>query len=350
MSSPFSDRSMITDPARFFGRVDEKRAIFNALAAPKPQCVSIIGERRIGRSSLLKHIEQTYRQHLPRAHDYHFAYLDLARDTCRTPDEFYAETAQALFGNRYDSLTPHEFDDLLDSQNPTRRLHYVLLLDEFNTLQKRRDEFDDDFYNGLRARANAGELTIVLASHVPLHKIAVQNGFTSTFFGIFTPVFLKAFTRSEARRSVLRSATPPLRPADFDVIVRWLNRKYHPLKLNMAADLIWNALPSPNYARLQQKYEPQVAHAFGHAASNLRRQTERQAKWANRCQSLKESISWWTNNKPYMVLILLLIALLVAFGVVKLDQLIAVVENLGGIPALTPTPTPSLTPMMTPIP
>ena len=173
MNSPFSDRSMITDPARFFGRKEQLRAIFNALAAAKPQCVSIIGERRIGRSSLLKHVEQTYRTHLPQPALYHFAYLNVARDTCRTPNEFYADVAQALFGDPYQSLTPHEFDDLLFPPNTSNRPRYVLLLDEFNALQRRHEQFDDDFYDGLRARANDGDLTFVLASHLPLHEIAV---------------------------------------------------------------------------------------------------------------------------------------------------------------------------------
>ena len=65
MNSPFSDRRMITDADRFFGRTAETQKIFNALAATTPQCASIIGERRIGRSSLLQHVLRRYRQQLP---------------------------------------------------------------------------------------------------------------------------------------------------------------------------------------------------------------------------------------------------------------------------------------------
>ena len=139
MTSPFSDRSMITDPTRFFGRTKELRAIFNALAAEKPQCVSIIGERRIGRSSLLKHVEQTYRNHLPQPTLYHFAYLDVSRGICRTPNEFYAAAAKALVGSQDKSLTPYQFDNVLIPAAGTPRPRYVLLLDEFNVLQRRRE-------------------------------------------------------------------------------------------------------------------------------------------------------------------------------------------------------------------
>ena len=341
MTSPFSDRSMITDPERFFGRKEQLRAIFNALAAPKPQCVSIIGERRIGRSSLLKHIENTYSvdNNLPHPDRYWFAYLDLSRDTCCTPHEFYAEAAQALFGQPYETLTPHQFDDLLIEVNPANRPRYVLLLDEFNALQRRREQFNDDFYDGLRARANNGDLTFVLATHLPLHEIAVQNNFSSTFFGIFTPVFLKAFTLSEARDSVLRQTARPLDDQDFLMIQKWVNKSYHPLKLNIAANLIWHAQPYPKYNRLEIEYQEQIAHAFGHATSELRRKREQQESLHERRSSTKAFIDWITGGHPYMILVILvaliLIPLLIYLGHVELQQLIKAV-----IPEAGSTPTP----------
>ncbi|MCP4416031.1 MAG: ATP-binding protein [Chloroflexi bacterium] len=251
MNSPFSDRGMITDPNRFFGRAAETQKIFNALAGPKPQCVSIIGERRIGRSSLLQHILRSYPQHLPQPDRYRFAYLDLARDTCGYPEQFYAEVAQAFGGNVTNELSPQQFDDWLSNQNPQRAWRYIILLDEFNALQRRREQFGDDFYDGLRSRANAGEITFVLASHIPLHEIALANNFSSTFFGIFTPVDLKEFSYKEARASTLRPVATPLRLEDFNAFRHWVRDNdsgtYHPLKLNIAADLVWQALPKPNY-------------------------------------------------------------------------------------------------------
>lgn len=339
MNSPFSDRSMITDSARFFGRTREIRAIFNALAAQKPQCVSIIGERRIGRSSLLKHVEQTYQDHLPQPARYHLAYLDVARDTCRTPNEFYAEVAQALLGNPYESLTPHQFDDLLIPAAGSSRLHYVLLLDEFNALQRRREQFDDDFYDGLRARANDGDLTFVLASHLPLHEVALQNNFSSTFFGIFTPVFLKEFSLDEARASILRQTSKSLDNEDFRMIQRWVNKCYHPLKLNIAADLIWHAPPYPKYNRLKIEYDKQIAHTFGYAIQKERNKKARQDNLHNRWHTIRENIDWITAGHPYMILVVLVVLLLLLFGDLAPRQLIDwFIKTF--IPNASSTPTP----------
>ena len=352
MNSPFSDRGMITDPNCFFGRAAETQKIFNALAGPKPQCVSIIGERRIGRSSLLQHILRSYPQHLLQPDRYRFAYLDLARDTCGCPEQFYAEAAQAFGGNVTNKLSPQQFDDWLDNQNPQRAWWYIILLDEFNALQRRREQFDDDFYDGLRSRANAGEITFVLASHIPLHEVALENNFSSTFFGIFTPVDLNEFSHSEARESILRPVTTPLRLEDFNAIRQWVRDNdsgtYHPLKLNIAADLVWQALPRPNYAQIKTEYEKDVAYAFGEAVHSARRRKKWWTGALSLWHGLVNSIHWVTGEKPYLILIPLLVLLLILCGIINWDQLRAVVLDWGGIPTLTPTPPASPLPTPTP--
>lgn len=344
---------MITDPSRFFGRAAETQKIFNALASPKPQCVSIIGDRRIGRSSLLQHILRSYPQQLPNPSKYRFAYLDLSRDTCRYPHQFYAEAAQAFGKSSTNSLSPQQFDDWLVDQNPQNTERYILLLDEFNVLQRRRDEFDDDFYDGLRSRANAGEITFVLATHVPLEEIAVANNFSSTFFGIFTPVDLNGFSYAEAKASVMRPANPGLQLRDFEMIRAWMNKEdneYHPLKLNIAADQIWQALPTPDYEQLKESYQQAVDHAFGTAVHNMRRQQNWKSRWVVGWQGVKNGIDWVTGGKPYLALLVLLAVVLLILGAVNGDQILAGLSNLAGIPTVTPTPTLTPTPMPTPIP
>lgn len=354
MNSPFSDRSMITDPSRFFGRSAELQKIFNALASPKPQCVSIIGERRIGRSSLLQHVRHSYAQHLPDPTRYQFAYLDLSRDTCRNPRQFYAEAAQAFGSAGADNLSPQQFDDWLADLNPHRTNRYILLLDEFNVLQRRRKQFDDDFYDGLRSRANAGELAFVLASNVSLEAIALANNFSSTFFGIFTPVDLQGFKYEEAKESILRPATPALRLTDFDAIRHWTRdgetETYHPLKVNIAADHVWQAMPAPNYEQLKAAFQNDVDHVFGMAIHNKRRRKRILARVAQAGHKIMDFINLWTGDKPYIAVIIVVVALLFAFGVVTLnkDQLIATLFGQLGIPTVTPIPSP--TPLMTPTP
>ncbi len=52
-NNPFIERGPVTEPALFFGCRDEARRLVQAIGARVPQHCSIIGERRIGKTSLL---------------------------------------------------------------------------------------------------------------------------------------------------------------------------------------------------------------------------------------------------------------------------------------------------------
>src|SRR3974390_1975568 len=54
--NPYLNRVMIQDPKQFFGRRSEVRRILARLGADRPQSISLVGERRIGKSSLLYHL------------------------------------------------------------------------------------------------------------------------------------------------------------------------------------------------------------------------------------------------------------------------------------------------------
>ncbi len=65
--NPFTNRGPVTNPEDFFGRKDELATILTRLQSL--QCVSIVGERRIGKSSLLAEAETGRQTDLaPRQH------------------------------------------------------------------------------------------------------------------------------------------------------------------------------------------------------------------------------------------------------------------------------------------
>jgi len=59
MKNPYWNRKMIRDLKYFFGREKEMEKIFAAIEAPHPQNILIVGERKIGKSSLLYYIFQS---------------------------------------------------------------------------------------------------------------------------------------------------------------------------------------------------------------------------------------------------------------------------------------------------
>jgi len=54
--NPYLNRVMIQDPDQFYGRRREVTRILSRMGSDRPQSVSVVGERRIGKSSLLYHL------------------------------------------------------------------------------------------------------------------------------------------------------------------------------------------------------------------------------------------------------------------------------------------------------
>ncbi len=62
--NPFTNRGMVTDPADFIGRAEQMEEICTRL--DKMESTSIVGERRIGKSSLLYQLALTGKERLER--------------------------------------------------------------------------------------------------------------------------------------------------------------------------------------------------------------------------------------------------------------------------------------------
>jgi len=88
--NPYLNRNMIRDTRLFFGRKKEIATIYSRLGAARPQSVSIVGERRIGKSSLLYHINQesSRRAYLKESTSYIFIFVDFQEKRRVSVQEF----------------------------------------------------------------------------------------------------------------------------------------------------------------------------------------------------------------------------------------------------------------------
>lgn len=82
--NPFISRRPVEHPDQFFGRRNEAREIIQLIGAYVPQSISIVGERRIGKTSLLRYVSHpeggraAFANHLSRpVEKYLFVYVDL---------------------------------------------------------------------------------------------------------------------------------------------------------------------------------------------------------------------------------------------------------------------------------
>ena len=77
--NPFTYGNPISDPARFFGREREIEQVFSRLRNAEFESSSLVGERRIGKTSLLNYLAHpdVRRQHGLEPDKYIFVYVDL---------------------------------------------------------------------------------------------------------------------------------------------------------------------------------------------------------------------------------------------------------------------------------
>ena len=209
--NPYLNRVAIKDPAQFFGRSREVSKIFSRLTASRPQSISVVGERRIGKSSLLNYVNhpQVRARQLDQPDAYVFAFIDLQQKRRITPVEFFKELFELMakeIGDDALAVEEPSFDAMRAVLERFRRRSrkLIVLLDEFDAITTNR-AFDLEFYSFLRSIANNYDVAYVTSSARDLQELChTQLIADSPFFNIFTNVFLRAFTRKEATDLITR--------------------------------------------------------------------------------------------------------------------------------------------------
>ena len=213
VQNPFTYGNPITDPRRFFGRRQEVEQIFSRLRNPEFESSSIVGERRMGKSSLLNFashpdVIQSFGLD-PRG--YLFIYVDLQivgpeststrlyqyllrRIASRIEDPELKEELARL--GHQDTIDTYDLEDAFEAID-RKGLHIVLLMDEFENISYNTN-FGPQFYYGLRSLAIHHNLAIITASRQDLVEISQSAEVRSSpFFNIFATINLQPFTRAE---------------------------------------------------------------------------------------------------------------------------------------------------------
>jgi tRNA A-37 threonylcarbamoyl transferase component Bud32 len=213
LRNPFFSRQRITDPACFYGREGEIEGLYSAVITH--QCRSVVGERKLGKSSLLTAVGQSARMErfgLDPARTI-FLYLDLEGMASARREEFWVEVLDRLST----ALPPGDLRDQAERLlaagelrfTPVRRLlrrvrdaglDLILTLDEFEALA-RNPNFEPDFYGELRSLASELGVVYLTASKRGLYELTYHHTGTlsSPFFNIFSEMTLGLMPEDKAR-------------------------------------------------------------------------------------------------------------------------------------------------------
>lgn len=224
--NPFIWRAGITKAEDFFDREAEQRNL-RAYMRGRQNC-QLVGPRRIGKTSLLLHVERSAAEWERSAL---VAYMDLQDPRCYTLRGWLAYAARQ-FGW---TPAPTGLDEFAEATEKTLAdgLHPILCLDEFEHLAKRRGEFTHDFFMTLRSCGQRG-LSIVTSSQHTLHELTDTNDPTSPFYNTFPLLRLGPFAPADAQDflNLHRPGVPPFKPDERAAILDFA--KNHPLALQIA--------------------------------------------------------------------------------------------------------------------
>ena len=231
--NPYVYHGPVTGNA-FFGRERELGEILRFLGTKPPQSVSIYGEYRIGKSSLLRQLAEVNGPQ--RLSDHHFIYVDMQR--VFTPQDLLRRVMRELGHTPSESPSYEEFEDAVYEHDKI----IVLCLDELGKVLD-KPAFDDNFFDFFRSIAQSGKLALVVSTPKPLSQMEIPSGANvSRFFNIFKPLRLGPLTDEEACRLVEAPARKAGRPFTEEE-VRFVLEKadHHPLKIQVLCYRLFKA-------------------------------------------------------------------------------------------------------------
>ena len=248
---PFIAGPMIMDPRLFVGRRGELARL--TAMAQQPVSANVVGERRIGKSSLLYHFFQTWEQRVRQPDRYCVVYLNLQDAHCDQEHRFYQAVLQALrqrlqrrptLGQLPQSADRSGFSEAMGQCRQANVLP-VLCLDEFESLFEQTQEFGDRFFDNLRALMNSNQVMLILASRQSLDVYKKRHRLTSDFFNLGQIIRLGELEPEEVNdlvrlpASTVSNLPPALGALEQSTAKKW--GEQHPCKLQHAANFLWQA-------------------------------------------------------------------------------------------------------------
>lgn len=247
--NPFFHRGALRDASDFFGRDAVVAEVLGLLR--NRQSVSIVGPRRIGKSSLLMHLcRPPVRQPFGIANDkMRFVLIDCQELSVSPAEEVYEIIHAGLLSAEANTAQPAAVPGTYRALDRTLRslaqqnIGVVILLDEFELLAA-NPELSPHFFARLRGLTTKHGLAFITASQRPLYAVTADEAILSSpFFNIFVTVSLGLYSEAEARGLLdarMAHRSPSFPPDLCDHLLELVG--YHPFFLHIAGYHAFQAL------------------------------------------------------------------------------------------------------------
>jgi len=208
--NPYLNRVMIRHREDFFGRAQEIRRIYARLNATPPGSMSVVGDRKIGKSSLLNYVygRASRNEYLEQPDRTVMVFLDFQQEKNMTVESFVRELLVKAKLELRDRLDVSDCALSLDgTRDMVHRLdsagyRLTILLDEFEAVTTNAN-FHLEFFSFLRFLANHYNVSYITSSSRDLQVLCHNKEISdSPFFNIFSTVRLSVFQRPEAEELI----------------------------------------------------------------------------------------------------------------------------------------------------
>ncbi|UCD99378.1 MAG: TIR domain-containing protein [Chloroflexota bacterium] len=211
--NPFTFGHPVNDQALFIGRKNEIRQIVSRLRSSAHESTSIVGDSRMGNTSLLKHLSNPLSagSHGISPDTHLMVYIDFQSHANISEDIFWKRVFTSIYRSstnpkvkglandfrKMDEFDLFDLEDFFEEVN-SQGITIVLMMDEFEYVTQSQN-ISGDFFGGLRSLAIHHNLPLVPATRHELidlcHSEEIKG---SPFFNIFATVHLGPFSDQDS--------------------------------------------------------------------------------------------------------------------------------------------------------
>lgn len=282
--NPFYHRKSISDKEQFYGRKKELSEIFHLLKVC--ECCSLVGERRIGKSSFLKYISysQVQNEYELTSEEYILILFNFLGYTGLNQSEFWQLVLEEISDKVVDTELKSKIQLICENEEietsaiyplakemKKRGIKVIFLFDEFEYAAA-NPNFDLSFFGGIRHLTDNYDVAYVIAGTKELSHLsyAKKEVIGSPFFNIFHTFYLGFFCHEEALEMIkkpLEKSCISFSQNDIDFIFRLCG--FHPFFLQLACYHLVEAYKSEEmeeeeirFRYTKEKFEQEAAKHF----------------------------------------------------------------------------------------
>lgn len=254
--NPYTDDGPICDPKEFWGRTSEIARIFSRIDATRPQSISIIGEPKIGKTSLLRYIQfpEIQMMYLEAPEKILMLGWEMPGQLETGPEEFFNYLSRLISQRINITVNGSGYEGF---QNIIKNLKIaafklILCFDDFQRITE-NPNYPMEFYSFLRSVANSYNVAYITSSPLELQRLCFSTAVEeSPFFNIFTNIPLRRLKRNEALKAIIepsKAGGNSLEPYAADII-EWVGTA--PYDLKIACRMLFDRLQT----KTQQDSDP----------------------------------------------------------------------------------------------